>query len=120
MEITRTQGEDYLEIKVAGRLDSYWADDLAKALEETVREGAHHIRLNLSETSFLSSAGIRVLMTTYRQLKGIRGSFGVSSPSEAVRKVLALSGLTNLLSGESQDKTKSAAEKPTNQMAPVK
>ena len=40
MEITRQQSGEVLELRVKGRLDSYWADPLAKRLDEVIREGA--------------------------------------------------------------------------------
>src|SRR3989442_12238876 len=97
MEITRQQSGEVLELRVKGRLDSYWADPLAKRLDEVIREGAHQIRLNLSEVAYLSSAGIRVLVKFYKQLQGIHGSFIVSNPSEPVKTVLELAGLGALL-----------------------
>jgi len=97
MEITREQSGDSLELKIKGRLDGYWADHLSTTLEEVIREGAHQVRLNLAEVSYLSSAGIRVLVMFYKQLKSIQGSFAIASPSESVRKVLELAGLSALL-----------------------
>ncbi len=97
MEITEQHLGEVLELRVKGRLDSYWADPLARRLEEVIREGAHHIRLNLTEVAYLSSAGIRVLVKFYRQLQGIQGSFAVSNPSEPVKTVLDLAGLATLL-----------------------
>jgi anti-anti-sigma factor len=97
MEITKQQLDDALELKVKGRLDGYWADHLASGLEEVVREGAHKIRLNLADVTYLSSAGIRVILQFYKQLKGIHGFLAVSSPSEPVKRILELSGLQDLL-----------------------
>jgi anti-anti-sigma factor len=97
MEITEHYIGEVLEVRVKGRLDSYWADPLARRLEEMIRGGAHHIRLNLAEVVYLSSAGIRVLVKFYRQLQGIQGSFAVSSPSDPVKTVLDLAGLATLL-----------------------
>jgi anti-anti-sigma factor len=97
MEITEQHSGTILELRVKGRLDSYWADPLARRLEEVIREGAHHLRLNLSEVVYLSSAGIRILVKFYRQLQGIQGSFAVFAPSEQVKTVLDLAGLASLL-----------------------
>lgn len=97
MEITRQQSGDVLEMRVAGRLDAYWADHLSAALEEAVRNGARHLSLNLADVTFVSSAGLRVLLVYYRQLKGIQGSLVVTEPSPAVREVLELAGFGDLL-----------------------
>lgn len=85
------------ELKVKGRLDGYWADHLAKALEEEIHRGSHHLLLDLSGVVFLSSAGIRVLVKYYRQLREIQGSLVVSEASEPVKKVLEISRLTGVL-----------------------
>jgi anti-anti-sigma factor len=97
MEIRRQRIDDVLELEIQGRLDGYWADHLAQSLDDAVREGARNLRLNLSEVSYLSSAGIRVLIRAHKQLSAIQGSFSVSEPSEAVRSILQLTGLMDLL-----------------------
>jgi anti-anti-sigma factor len=82
MEISTEQVGDALAVTVRGRLDNYWTEHLRTNLEEFVRGGAHFIRLNLSEVSFLSSAGVGLLMLTYRQLKEIGGTLIIASPSD--------------------------------------
>jgi anti-anti-sigma factor len=97
MEITKHHAGDLVELEVQGRLDGYWADHLASALDEAIRQGSHHVRLDLSQVAFLSSAGIGILVKFYNQLKGIQGSLAVSKSSEQVRKVLEVSGLKDVL-----------------------
>ena len=102
MEIATQQNGDVLDVKIKGRLDNYWTEHLRQNLEEMVRGGAHGIRLNLSEISFLSSAGVGLLVQCHTQLKAIGGSFVVSNPSERVKKVLELCKLTPLLLAEAR------------------
>jgi anti-anti-sigma factor len=99
MEITTQRTGEILEMTVEGRLDAYWADHLSAALEEAVRAGADRIRLNMAGVTFMSSVGIRVLLKVYKQLQRINGAFSVSNPSEAVKTVLELAGLQELLAG---------------------
>ncbi|MEC4675047.1 MAG: STAS domain-containing protein, partial [Nitrospirota bacterium] len=84
MEITKQHTSRGLELRVKGRLDAYWSDHLTKSLAEVIREGTDHVTLNLSEIVYLSSAGIRVLIQTHKQLKSIQGMLVVSNPSEQV------------------------------------
>ncbi|HEX3037308.1 MAG TPA: STAS domain-containing protein [Thermodesulfobacteriota bacterium] len=100
MEITKRQTDNFLELKIKGRLDGYWADHLTSELANVIREGTRQIRLNMAEVTYLSSAGIRVLLQTYKQLKGIQGYFTVSNPSEPVKTVLDLAGFGDLLISE--------------------
>jgi anti-anti-sigma factor len=97
MEITKRSSGDLVELEVKGRLDGYWADHLASALDEEIRQGSHHVLLDLSQVAFLSSAGIGILVKFYNQLKSIRGSLSISKSSEQVRKVLEISGLKDVL-----------------------
>jgi anti-anti-sigma factor len=97
MEITTQQIGDGLEVKVNGRLDNYWGEYLQRKLEELIREGAHQLLLNCSDVSYLSSAGVGVLMRFYRQLKAMGGSFGIVAPSEHVKLVIELCHLSPLL-----------------------
>jgi anti-anti-sigma factor len=97
MQITKIPRGEFVEVRITGRLDGYWADHLTTGLAEVVREGGHHIRVDLSEVSFLSSAGIRVLVQFFKQLRAIDGSLAVCNPSPHVSEVLKLAGLRNLL-----------------------
>src|SRR5262245_4740752 len=98
MEITKQTAGQFTELIIKGRLDGYWADHLTSTLEEVVRGGADHVRLNLAGVSFISSMGIRVLMKFHRQLQGINGAFFVSNPSEPVKRVLEMMHLGELIS----------------------
>jgi anti-anti-sigma factor len=100
MEIATQQNGDVLDVKVKGRLDNYWTEHLRRNLEEMVRNGAHTIRLNLSEISFLSSAGVGLLVQCHTQFQGIGGSFLVTNPSERVKRVLELCKLSPILLAE--------------------
>jgi anti-anti-sigma factor len=97
MEIVTQQLADALEVKVKGRLDNYWGEHLQRNLEELIRGGAHHLRLNFCEVSYLSSAGVGLLVRFYRQLKAIGGSFVIITPSEHVKLVIELCRLSPLL-----------------------
>jgi anti-anti-sigma factor len=97
MDITRTLTENAIDVAVAGRLDGYWADHLSAALTDVVREGHHHIRLNCSKVTFLSSAGISVLMQFHKNLTTIGGTFSVVSPAAGVVAVLRMTRLADIL-----------------------
>ena len=84
MEIIKQPTPHGMELLVKGRLDAYWAEHLSLSLAEVIREGTHHITLNLGEVVYLSSAGIRVLIKVHKQLKGIDGALNVTAPSEQV------------------------------------
>src|SRR5262249_33018318 len=58
------------------------------------------IRLNMSSVTYLSSAGIRILLQFYQQLHEINGSFRVIEPSPAVKRILDMTRLSPVLISE--------------------
>jgi anti-anti-sigma factor len=109
MEVTKKQSGDILDVRVEGRLDSYWADHLSSALEDAVRAGSHRIRIDLAGVGYMSSVGIRVLLRFYKQAQQLGGSFTVVNPADAVKRVLELSGLQTLLQAEASPPPSKAA-----------
>lgn len=97
MEITRSGTAGAPLVKVAGSLDSHWAAHLTRALDEVLRDGAQRLDLDLAEITFLSSGGLRVLLSVHHRLQEIGGRLSVLNPSQAVRRILGLVGLDELL-----------------------
>ncbi len=97
MEITREKSGDRLVLWLKGRLDANWSNHVANALASAVRDGEHRVHLEMSAVGYVSSAGLRVLLSSFKQLKSINGFLGVSRPSPEVRSVLELAGLEMLI-----------------------
>ncbi len=100
MDIIREHSGDLVILRLCGRLDATWCPPVEAALAAAVRAGDHHLMIDMSGVSYMSSAGIRVLLSCHRQLRTIQGRFGVIHASDAVRSVLELSGLQVLLASE--------------------
>jgi anti-anti-sigma factor len=100
MEILRTQHEQWLEMTISGRLNAQWADSLDQELSDAVRDGSRRIYLEMSGITFLSSAGIRILLKYRKELASLQGSLLILTPSEPVANVLALSGLLDLFAAD--------------------
>ncbi len=97
MEITRVDKGSCPELLVSGRMDGYWSRHLEEAIDEVMREGIHSLRVNLSRTAYISSAGIRVLVHAFKQFSAVGGELLVVEASPAVLKVLDLAGLGEML-----------------------
>ncbi|MEO8605351.1 MAG: STAS domain-containing protein [bacterium] len=111
MDITRTPGEGCVRVVLRGRLDAAWSASVQDALSDCVRAGQHQIELDLSQVAFISSAGIRVLLITFRQLNAIQGRLAIVEASDEVREVIELSGLRALL-GQPAAAAAPSAEEP--------
>jgi anti-anti-sigma factor len=97
MEIITQLDDDEMRIELRGRLDAAWSNSVNKTFQDTVHGGSHRIALDLSQVTYLSSAGIRVLVILTKNLKAIGGSFRLINPSSTVSEVLKLVGFQQLL-----------------------
>jgi anti-anti-sigma factor len=77
---------------VSGRIDS---SNYAQ-LETAVSQARDKIVLNLAGASYMSSAGVRVLVSRLKQCQRNNGDLRLSEPSSQVIEVLELTGLTSL------------------------
>lgn len=79
---------------VAGRIDSSNAHELDAALTGAIEDGRYNLAVNLSGVSYMSSAGLRALVSALRECRKKGGDMRISAPSERVSEVLNLAGLT--------------------------
>lgn len=76
-------------VTVSGRIDSNTAPGLDNTLQDLLNDGKRKIVLELSEVSYMSSAGLRALVSA----KKAKGDVRLAAVSERVAEVLELSGL---------------------------
>ncbi len=81
-------------VKVSGRVDSSTAPELEKALQGLMDSDRNQIVLDLQDTEYMSSAGLRVLVAVHKATKKNGGGLCLAQPSTRVREVLDLAGLT--------------------------
>ena len=115
MEIERIQETDGVRVRISGRLDAHWSDQLDRELAEVMRAGARRIALDMEAIDYLSSAGIRILMKYWKELKSIEGTLLIVSPSANVRNVLKMSGMLALFDQKSEGPVKQALKTPAEE-----
>ncbi len=93
-------------VTLAGRIDSSNADQLDATFNEILDNGRSNIVVDLSEVSYMSSAGLRALVAAMKECKQRRGDVRLADVSERVQEVLSLAGLDKLF--ESFDDTTAA------------
>lgn len=83
-------------VTVSGRVDSAAAPDLEKALQDLLESRRHQIVMELAEVEYMSSAGLRALVSALKTAKKAGGDVVIAQPSERVREVIDLAGLTSV------------------------
>lgn len=89
-----------LIIDLRGELDEVSAPRLWSCLEIELDQGPPRVVLDLSGVSYLSSAGVTVIVRLHRQLSANGAVLVVRSPSDTARRVLDLTGLAARLTFE--------------------
>jgi len=98
LEIKQDKKGDEIILQCSGRLDANSAGHLNDFINRLVREGQYFISLDLLDIEYLSSAGIRALITQYKNLKAINGHFCIAEMSKNVSQVLEMVGMVAMLS----------------------
>ncbi len=83
-------------VAVSGRVDSSTAPDLENALKKLVDAEKTQIVLDLLNVEYMSSAGLRAMVSTLKSVKRVNGDLRVANPSPRVEEVLRLAGLTSI------------------------
>jgi len=97
MEIRKTITGDTHELLVAGRVDGAGANRMEEEILSSIRAGAQTVYVNLNQVTFLCSAGLRVLLQYWRQMKNSQRVLLATRPSPEADAVLASTGFRDLV-----------------------
>ena len=98
MEISTQDYEKASVMAVSGRVDSATAPELETGLKQLVEAGKTQIVLDLKNVEYMSSAGLRAMVSTLKAVKRVNGDLRLATPSPRVEEVLRLAGLTAIFS----------------------
>ena len=82
-------------IKVVGRLDTITAPALDKSINEDIG-GAQNLVIDMKGVEYISSAGLRVLLSAQKKMQKI-GSMKVTGVCEEVMEVFEMTGFAEIL-----------------------
>ena len=98
MTITKKQDGKALEIALEGRPDTMTAPELEKELHASL-DGAESLVLDFSKLNYISSAGLRVLLSAHKTMC-VKGGMKVTNVNEIVREVFDVTGFSDILTVE--------------------
>lgn len=97
MEVVSREESGCTVGRVSGRLDAATAPAFEKACEEWIARGTKKLVLDLSALDYVSSAGLRAILSTMKKLKTAGGGIAVTGLSGVVKEVFTISGFDSLL-----------------------
>lgn len=96
MEISVSRKNDQLFVKPQGRLDSATGAEFAKVFDDNFTDDVNSLEIDFSEVDFISSNGLRVIISVYKKLNGRK--MKITGANESVLEVFRLSGLLKVIS----------------------
>ena len=99
MKIDVKKKENEIVISAQGRIDTYTAEDFEKSLLEAI-EQEDCVRLDFEEVEFISSAGLRALLSGQKKVDEDEKEMIVCNINEVVESVFVSTGFMNVLTVE--------------------
>ena len=84
-------------LKFIGRLNFAGGKSFQNSIKAVQAAGARSITLNMEQISYIDSAGLGLLMITYKDLSKAGVSFNLSHPQEGVFKILELAKIPSII-----------------------
>ena len=98
MTITKNLNGTALEIALAGRLDTMTAPELEAELNKDLGS-ADSLTLDFGKLDYISSAGLRVLLTAHKAMAA-KGGMKICNVNEVVQEVFEVTGFADILTIE--------------------
>ena len=99
MKITKKAEGDKLTVCIEGRLDTATSPELAEELKGSL-EGVKEFVFDFTKLEYISSSGLRVLVSTQKQMQKQNGTMVVKNPCELVTEVFEVTGFVDILTIE--------------------
>ena len=95
MTINKEMNGKELTIVPEGRLDTMTAPELEAELSQSM-DDAESLVLDFSKLDYISSAGLRVLLSAHKTMSG-KGGMKLTNVNEIVREVFEVTGFAEIL-----------------------
>ncbi len=97
LEIEMDEVDKKVILRLDGRLDAISAPLLEKKMNNLLQEGHKELILDFSKVDYLSSAGMRLLLSATKKWKAMKGHLVLFSIQEDVMEILKMAGFERVL-----------------------
>ena len=98
MTISKSLSGSSLTLALEGRLDTTTAPELEAELKDSL-DGVETLTLDFSKLDYISSAGLRVLLSAHKKMS-TAGGMKVTHVNEIVQEVFEVTGFSDILTIE--------------------
>ncbi len=96
MRIENTEINGIIVVAVDGKLDTGTATELEEHLDDLLANGKIKIILDFLDLDFIASTGLRVILSTGKKLKPLKGEIKICSLNDTVEDIFNMSGFNSI------------------------
>jgi anti-anti-sigma factor len=97
MEISQKEENGIVFIAIEGRLDADSSPEAETIVKEALESETNRLLFNLAKLEYLSSAGLRVLLSAAKEMRRRDGKIVLCSLNEFVKEIFEVSGFQSLI-----------------------
>ncbi|MBW2439410.1 MAG: STAS domain-containing protein [Deltaproteobacteria bacterium] len=97
MEISQKEENGIVSIAIKGRLDADSSLEAEQVVKEALGGDTNRLLFNLGELEYLSSAGLRVLLSAAKEMRRRDGKIVLCALNEFVKEIFEVSGFQSLI-----------------------
>ncbi len=96
MEILENKHGDVTVMSLNGKLDAYYSIELENKINKVIAGGCNKILVDFGDVNYISSSGLRVVLSSLKKLKKSGGRIILSDLKPYVYEVFEISGFTQI------------------------
>lgn len=97
MDISARQVNEATVVTITGSVDALTAGEVTDFLGQQLAADRNKLVADLSQVDFMSSAGLRAILTTLKESRRQGGDLHLAAAQPGVEKILKMSGFTNII-----------------------
>jgi len=97
VELAQSKTGEVTVVRPQGRIDSLTAPGFHQTVRGLVDSGANRVVVDLSDVTYISTAGLRALLMIARAIETARGKLGICKLNPDVQKLFTLSQFDSLI-----------------------
>lgn len=97
MKINLQNVDGVAVVSIQGSVDAMTAGEVGSFFEGIREKRNNRIVVDLGEVDFVSSAGLRVIMSASKNVRQMEGDLRLAAAQPGVERMLKISGFTNIL-----------------------
>jgi anti-sigma B factor antagonist len=114
---TEELGDASYVISLAGEVDLYTAPEFKQQLLEVINQGARHVVVDFSDTTFIDSTTLGVLVGGVKRLRTNDGQLSLVCSDRNITKIFEITGLDRVFTiypsrGEALEQIQSSSRPP--------